>query len=97
MADISIRRPHSLGLDQIKTITQKVVTSVQAEFPSLVKDISWNGDQTQAKVKGKGFDGDFRVSNTEVAIDINLAMLARPFKGKVEKEIQSRLEQYLAG
>ncbi len=97
MADISIRRSHNLGLEQVKTITQKVITSVQSEFPSLVSDIQWNSTQTEAKVKGKGFTGVFSFDATQVSINVDLSMLVRPFKGKVEEKINGRLDEYLKG
>ena len=96
MADISIRREHSLGTDIVKTVAQKVVSGVKQEYPSLVKDIAWNSDGTVAKVKGKGFSGTFSFKADEVAIDIDLNFFARPMKGKVEGIIKERLEEYFS-
>jgi putative polyhydroxyalkanoate system protein len=96
MADISIRREHSLGVDTVKTVAKKVVDGVRNEYPSLVKDISWNGDETVAKVKGKGFTGTFSFKASEVVIDIDLSFFARPMKGKVEGIIKERLEEHFS-
>lgn len=94
MADISLKHPHGLSLDDAKIKVEQIVQDVQSEFPALVDKINWNGDKTQASVKGKGFDGDFRVDDTNVGIDINLKLFAKPFKGKVQEKIQSRVAQY---
>lgn len=95
MSDISIRRKHGLSADKIKTITQQVVSAVQGEFPSLVSDIQWNSDQTEAKVKGKGFTGTFGFNAEEIMVDIDLSFFAKPFKGTVSEKIQERLNNYL--
>ena len=84
MADIGLRHAHSLGLDKAKELTRKITTDVQSEFPSLVSSIDWNGDGTVAKLKGKAFSGTFKVEAAAMSIDVDLAFLAKPFKGKVE-------------
>lgn len=96
MADISLRRPHGAPFEEAKTKVAQIVSDVQSEFPSLVESISWNGDQTKANVKGKGFSGEFQVDAKDVAIDINLSLFARPFKGKVEEKIASRMTKYFS-
>ncbi len=94
MADISVRRPHGMSQDEAKQKVEQVVSDVQEEFSSLVDDVKWNGDKTEAKVKGKGFKGQFQVTESDVAIDIDLKFFARPFKGKVESKITSRMDEY---
>lgn len=94
MADISIRHTHGLKLDEVQTKTERLIGDVKAEFPSLVNDISWNATRTCADVKGKAFSGKFAVDGQTLRIDIDLAFLARPFKGRVEKKIQDRLREH---
>ncbi len=96
MADISFSHPHGLSLDEAKTKTKQIVDDVQGEFPSLIQSIDWNADQTHAKLKGKGFDGTFQVTDAAMNIEINLGMLTRPFKGKVQEKIQSRVSKYFS-
>ena len=94
MADISIRHAHSMNLDEVRTKTERLIGDVKAEFPSLVNDISWNGDRTCADVKGKAFSGKFAVDGRTLSIDIKLSFIARPFKGRVEQKIQDRLREH---
>ena len=94
MADISVRREHGMTEEEAKAKVHEVVADIEKEFPSLVNDISWNSDKTKAKVKGKGFTGEFAVTQQDVMIDIDLSLFARPFKGKVEGRIASRMEEY---
>lgn len=94
MADISIRHAHGLSLDEVRSKTEKLIGDVKQEFPSLVNTISWNGERTCADVKGKAFSGKFAVDGQTLCIDIKLAFMARPFKGKVQKKIEDRLREH---
>ncbi len=94
MADISVRREHGMSQEEAKTKVESIVGDVQEEFSSLVDDIKWNKDRTRADVKGKGFSGEFAVNDSAVTIDIKLKLFARPFKGKVEDRIKSRMDDY---
>ncbi len=94
MADISVRRSHGMSEDEAKQKVEQVVADVKEEFASLVDDIKWNNDKSEAKVKGKGFKGHFEVDDSDVKIDIDLSLFARPFKGKVESRIESRMDEY---
>jgi putative polyhydroxyalkanoate system protein len=96
MADIKVRRAHGLSLEDAQAKIDQVVADVQSEFSNLVSSIDWNDEKTEAKVKGKGFTGDFLVNEDEVGIDINLSMFAKPLKGKVQKKIEERVDQYFA-
>ncbi|MEC9399802.1 MAG: polyhydroxyalkanoic acid system family protein [Myxococcota bacterium] len=96
MADISIAHQHGLSLDEAKEKTNQIVSDVQDEFPDLINTIQWNGDKTRADVKGKGFAGLFKVDDSKMSIDIDLSFFAKPFKGKVQEKIQSRIDKYFA-
>jgi hypothetical protein len=40
------------------------------------------------------FEGKFQVTATDISIDIDLSFLAKPFMGKVESRIDTKLEEY---
>lgn len=94
MADISLRRPHGMAEEDAKAKVHNVVADIENEFPSLVNDISWNDEKSQAKVDGKGFKGQFQVTSDEVMIDIDLSFFAKPLKSKVEGKIARRMDEY---
>ena len=56
--------------------------------------IEVNKEKTEAKVKGKGFSGEFKVDKKNVGIDIDLSFFAKPLKGKIESKIVDRLDAY---
>lgn len=94
MSDISVRRPHGMSEEDAKAKVHEVVADIEGEFPALVNEITWNDDKSQAKVKGKGFTGHFQVTDSDVMIDIDLSLLTRPFKGRVESRIVDRMDKY---
>jgi putative polyhydroxyalkanoate system protein len=94
MAHISIRHAHALGADEVREKTADLIDDVKREFPSLVKDISWNGGKTCATVKGRAFSGTFALVGNSLNIEIKLSLMARPFKGMVEKKIHDRLREH---
>lgn len=96
MADISIKRQHSLDFERAKEITHALVEAVQKDFPSLVSNIKWNGDQTAADVKGKGFSGKFSMSANTIDIEVALKFYAKPFKSKVEGKILKKLDEHFS-
>lgn len=96
MADISVKQAHGLSLEDAQSKIDQVVTDIQEEFSSLVNSIDWNSEKTQAKVKGKGFSGDFSVDEENVGIDIDLSLFAKPFKDKVQAKIEERMGEYFA-
>ena len=96
MADISVKKAHGMSLEEAQEKIDQVVTDIQSEFTSLVSSIDWNAEKTNAKLKGKGFSGDFSVDEEEVGIDIDLSLFAKPLKGKVQEKIEERMGKYFA-
>ena len=93
MPKIAISKPHTLNLDDAKVRVRELVTQVQAQFPSLISGVHWNSDGSSAKVDGKMFDGTFNVDAREVAVRLNLSILASPFRSTVEGHINKALEE----
>lgn len=94
MADISVRRTHGMDRDEATEKVESIVNDVKDEFSSIVDEVDWSDDKSKADVSGKGFSGQFAVTDSDVTVDIDLKLFARPFKGKVEKRINSRMDEY---
>ena len=94
MADISVQRKHDLSLEEAQSKVDQIVEDIQNEFGNLVSSVDWNADKTVAKVSGKAFKGEFKVSEGNVGIDVNLKLFAKPLKGKVQQKIEDRMEKY---
>ncbi len=93
MADITVRRTHGMELDEAKGKVRDIVSDLEKDADYIDK-VKWNSDGTAADVKGKGFKGNFRVDDQEVVVDIDLKLLAKPFKGKIKEKVASRMDNY---
>ncbi|MBQ9396420.1 MAG: polyhydroxyalkanoic acid system family protein [Proteobacteria bacterium] len=87
MAKIEREIKHNFGLDGGKKIVGALAEKLEANFKSFISSIKWNDDRTAATVKGTGFDGNFTLTDSSVKLVMNLGLLASPFKGKIEEEI----------
>lgn len=90
MATIEIRHPHKTDQSDACVRTRRMLAAFFEEKRELVKSIEWV-DDSRAVAHGRGFEGKFRVTPTEVVVDIDLSFLTRPFKGKVETRLMQRL------
>jgi len=90
MATIEIRHPHRTDAVDAQVRTQRLLAAFAEEKRELVKSIEWV-DKARAIAHGRGFEGNFRITDTEVVVDIDLSFLTRPFKGKVESRLMQRL------
>lgn len=93
MADISVRRKHGMEYEEAKGKVHQIVEDLQSSM-DFVDKVSWNGAGDAADVKGKGFSGNFRVDDDEVVIEIDLKLLAKPFKGKIQDKVEQRMDRY---
>ena len=87
MAKIEREISHNFGFDGGKKIISALAEKLQSNFGSFIKSIDWNADKTAATVNGKGFDGNFNLTDSKVKMVLNLGLLTSPFKGKIEEEI----------
>ena len=89
-------RSHSLPLEEAKGRIDKLVGDLQESYPALIEKIDWNADRTKATVKGKMFTGDFKIDANVLDIKLNLSFLAKPFMGRIEQKIDTRLDELFA-
>ena len=87
MAKIEREIKHCFGLEGGKKIIGALSDKLQSNFKSLITSIDWNADKTAAVVKGKGFDGNFNLTDSSVKMVLNLGLATSLFKGKIEEEI----------
>jgi putative polyhydroxyalkanoate system protein len=88
MATISVEHAHTLGQDEALKRAHEVIQ----EFGERLKaEIEWTG--TNATFKGTGFTGTAQVLPQNIAISVDLSMLLRPLKGKIESRLEKALEE----
>ncbi|MBI5610501.1 MAG: polyhydroxyalkanoic acid system family protein [Deltaproteobacteria bacterium] len=89
MADISLQRNHSFGIDSGKEKLARLVSKFQQSNPSLIDRIDWNADKTAAEAEGKHFKAQFALTTAQVKVDIDLkGFAAKMAKGMVQTKLE---------
>jgi hypothetical protein len=91
MATIEIRFTHGTTLDDASKRARLLMQQFVQDRAELVKELRWPEGATTGSMDGRGFDGKFSVNAAEVRIDIDLSLLTRPFKAKVESRLLEKL------
>ena len=97
MPKLNFRRSHDLSLSEASTRLKTLVDEFVGKYGHLVKSVDWSSDGSSMKAKGKGFKGDFRVSSSSVEIDLDLGLVAIPIKGRIEQNVNDRLDSSFGG
>jgi putative polyhydroxyalkanoate system protein len=93
MPKLNFRRSHTLSIAEASARLKTLVDEFVANYGHLVKSVDWNSDGSSMKAKGTGFKGDFRVTSSSVEVDLNLGLVAIPIKGRIEQNMNERLDK----
>lgn len=95
VADLHIRREHTLGLPAARKIAFKWAEQVEAEFGM---ECSYEEGATTDTVTfvRSGVNGTLQVTRDHFNLDAKLGFLLGAFKGRIEAEIVKNLDQLLA-
>ncbi len=92
MADISLHRTHSVGLEDARGKMEVLLNGFRERKPDLVKDVNWSGNTGVAS--GKYFKGSFTVTDTDVNVEVTLiGFAAKMVKGMVREQISRQLDR----
>ena len=93
MSAISYVFKHGTSASDAAERTSALLNQLIAEKPHLFNEVKWTNNSLQAHMTGKGFKAAFVVNSETISVDVKLGLLARPFKGKVESALHSRLTE----
>ena len=91
MAKIDREFPNPVGLEKAKSSLAPILDKLQADYSSFIKEVKWNDDNTSADFTGKGFNGNFTISEDKIHVVAELSFALSVFKGKIEDEIASKV------
>jgi putative polyhydroxyalkanoate system protein len=91
MADIAIKRSHSLGLKGAKDAADKMAEKLGKQF-NLSGD--WNGNTLQ--FERPGVNGALTVSDKDMKLEVTLGFLLKAMKGPIERAVNEQLDSVLA-
>ena len=90
MSVIDVRRPHTLEKEHARQAAETLARDLSSQFDV---HYQWEGDQL--KFKRSGVKGHLNITPTELHIRLELGMMLRPFKSRIEQEIHSQLDQII--
>jgi|GEM_PF-1946757 len=91
MATIEIRYPHNTTQADASARARVLLTQFAKDRSEFVKELVWPEGKDEGRMEGRGFDGKFSVNAKEVRIDIDLNLLTRAFKAKIETRLTDKL------
>ena len=91
MAVIDIRRKHDSGIKSAKAAVEKVAKAIAKEY-GIVHH--WDGNDLH--FDRSGVKGRIAVAKDEIHVHAELGFMMGAFKPVIEREIERRLDEYIA-
>lgn len=91
MPDIHVKRQHALPQEQAKRSVQAVADKLKGDLGAQYR---WEGNSLRFECPGA--EGRIDVQPSEVGVSVKLSWLLGAAKGKIERSIESYLDEYLA-
>ncbi|MBE0485369.1 polyhydroxyalkanoic acid system family protein [Marinobacter sp.] len=90
MSVIDIHRAHSLNKVHAREAAENLAKDLSQHFDV---NYQWEGDVL--KFKRSGVKGQLDIAEDDLHIHLELGLMLRPFKSRIEQEIHSQLDQIL--
>jgi putative polyhydroxyalkanoate system protein len=90
MSQIHIRKKHALGKQRARKTAEQLAGKLASEYNAKCR---WKNDNLE--FSSKGVNGRLHVSHDEVDIKVNLGLMLRPLRGKIEDGILAQLDDIL--
>jgi len=90
MSAIDVHRAHTLDKDHAREAAEALARDLSCQFDL---NYQWEGDHLT--FKRSGVKGHLNITDDDLRVHLELGMLLRPFKSKIEQEIHRQLDQIL--
>jgi len=87
MAQLTIKHPHNLSLNELKPQVDELAKSLREKYGASTR---WQGDNV-ITVKAKGVDGTLTLEEKHLQVNIKLGMMTSFLKPQIEAEIRTYL------
>jgi putative polyhydroxyalkanoate system protein len=91
MANIRIKRNHTLGIEDARTEVEKIAESLKSEIQA---DYTWSGNKLL--FQRSGASGTIDVGADYIDLDVKLGMALSLLKGTIEESINNKLDAALS-
>lgn len=88
MSTIDVRRNHTLDESHAREAAESLAQDLSRQFDV---DYQWDGDLL--RFKRSGVKGHMDLSPDTIHVHLELGLMLRPFKSRIEQEINSQLDQ----
>lgn len=88
MSVIDIHRAHSLDKAHAREAAETLAKDLSRQF-----DVNYEWDGDRLRFKRSGVKGKLEISEQELHVHLELGMLLRAFKPRIEQEIHRQLDQ----
>lgn len=92
MAVIDVRREHAMSREQALAAADRLARELARDYDL---HFDWQGDML--RFKRMGAKGWLKVEDAAIAIHLELGLLLRPFKGRIEQEVTRNMDSFVAG
>jgi len=90
MSVIDVHRAHSFDKGHAREAAETLARDLSSQFDV---NYQWEGDHLT--FKRSGAKGHLNITDEDLHVHLELGMLLRPFKSRIEQEIHSQLDQIL--
>ncbi|TNC81612.1 MAG: poly(3-hydroxybutyrate) depolymerase [Oleiphilus sp.] len=89
MSVIQLSRAHDQDLAHAKAYAEEIAQSLSEKF-----GVKYQWDDLIVSFKGAGAKGYLSIADQHVEVRMELSFMLRPFKGRIEQEINRHLDEF---
>ena len=98
MPTVSVNVPHDKDPDEVVQLATPYIEKMVDDFEGSDLEMEWTGRKGEFSFKSMTFSisGNVEVDESQIAVNIDLPLMAMIFKDKVERAINKNLSRALA-
>lgn len=90
---------HDLGKDKAKEVAEAAFSSYKEKYSNYSPTRTWTSEYAadiSFTVKGKTLDGNMKIHEDRIEMDLDVPFIFRPFKGKALSIIENEIKAWVA-
>lgn len=91
MSSIDVRRSHTLDQSHAREAAEELARDLSQKF-----DVNYEWDGELMRFHRSGVKGQLDISPSDIHVHLELGMMLRPFKGRIEEEIHNQLDKIIS-
>lgn len=90
MSSIDVRRPHTLDQAHAREAAEELARDLSQKF-----DVNYEWDGELMRFYRSGVKGQLDISPSDIHVHLELGLMLRPFRGRIEDEIHNQLDKII--